>query len=116
MQQPGHRNPKKVLAGKIRPLLAPIFPPYHNGQATGEQKAKDAQPHGHRSAVHGQFNMIEKAQKMEDSHQEKEDSCDQSCGFHNAFILLLGLAHYLGNEAQISTHSQIDSIFKRQII
>ena len=72
-------------------LLAPIFPPHHNGQAAGEQKAKDAQPHGHRGAVHGQFNMIEKAHKMQDSHHEKEDSCDQGCGFQNALFLLLVL-------------------------
>jgi hypothetical protein len=40
---------------------------------------------------------------MQDSHHEKEDSCDQGCGFHNALILLLGLAHYLRNEVSIST-------------
>jgi hypothetical protein len=100
----------------MRPLLAPIFPPYQNGQAAGEQKTKEAQPHGHHSAVHGQFNMIEKTQKMQDSHHEKEDSCDQSCGVHNAFILLLGLAHYLRNEARSRPHPQIDSLPKSHII
>jgi hypothetical protein len=66
----GHLSQKKVLVGKIWPLLAPIFPPHHNGQAAGEQKGKDAQPHGHRGSVHGQFNMIEKAHKVQDSHNE----------------------------------------------
>ena len=54
---------KKILVGKVRRPLAPIFPPYHNAQAAGEQKGKDAQPHGHRGSVHGQFSMIKKAHK-----------------------------------------------------